>query len=179
MKQADLGLNLTTKRTRKREFLAQMERVVPWSALVQLVAPHAPVGKKGARRAKTAGRLGPKGNASRSPCGQGQDAHASDRQGGQGVASHGRGHPVLSRPVVIHDVASSVNVGSFPVLDMADPRQGRRTIRTCDRTSAPFQSEVHAESTHWSSRIKRAQRTDTAAEWLRRKAINSLRSSVV
>ena len=47
MKQADLGLNLSTKRTRKHEFLAQMERVVSWSALVQLVAPHAPEGKKG------------------------------------------------------------------------------------------------------------------------------------
>ena len=47
MKQSDLGLNLTTKRTRKREFLAQMERVVPWSALVELVAPYAPEGKKG------------------------------------------------------------------------------------------------------------------------------------
>ena len=47
MKQADLGLNLTTKRTRKREFLAQMERVVPWAALVQLVAPHAPQSNKG------------------------------------------------------------------------------------------------------------------------------------
>ncbi len=47
MKQTDLGLNLTTKRTRKREFLAQMERVVPWAALVQLVAPYAPEGKKG------------------------------------------------------------------------------------------------------------------------------------
>ena len=47
MKQAELGLNLTTKRTRKREFLAQMERVVPWSALVALVAPHAPEGKTG------------------------------------------------------------------------------------------------------------------------------------
>jgi IS5 family transposase len=47
MKQADLGLNLTTKRTRKREFLAQMERVVPWTALVQLIAPYAPEGKKG------------------------------------------------------------------------------------------------------------------------------------
>ena len=31
MKQADLGLNLTIKRTRKREFLAEMERVVPWA----------------------------------------------------------------------------------------------------------------------------------------------------
>jgi IS5 family transposase len=47
MKQTDLGLNLTTKRTRKREFLAQMERVVPWGALVELVAPYAPEGKKG------------------------------------------------------------------------------------------------------------------------------------
>ena len=47
MKQADLGLNLTTKRTRKREFLDEMNRVVPWSALVKLVAAHAPVGNKG------------------------------------------------------------------------------------------------------------------------------------
>ena len=47
MKQADLGLSLTTKRTRKREFLAQMERVVPWAALVELLAPHVPEGKKG------------------------------------------------------------------------------------------------------------------------------------
>ena len=47
MKQTDLGLNLTTKRTRKREFLAQMERVVPWAALVELVSPYAPEGKKG------------------------------------------------------------------------------------------------------------------------------------
>ncbi len=46
-KQTELGLNLTTKRTRKREFLAQMERVVPWATLLQLVAPHAPEGKKG------------------------------------------------------------------------------------------------------------------------------------
>jgi len=47
MKQADLGLNLTTKRTRKREFLAQMERMVPWVALVELVAPYGPQGHKG------------------------------------------------------------------------------------------------------------------------------------
>jgi IS5 family transposase len=47
MKQTDLGLNLTTKRTRKREFLAQMEHVVPWAALVELVTPYAPEGKKG------------------------------------------------------------------------------------------------------------------------------------
>jgi transposase, IS5 family len=47
MKQAELGLNLTTKRTRKREFLAQMDRVVPWSALVALIAPYAPEGRRG------------------------------------------------------------------------------------------------------------------------------------
>lgn len=44
MKQADLGLNLTMKRTRKREFLGEMERVVPWAALV---APYAPEGRRG------------------------------------------------------------------------------------------------------------------------------------
>ena len=47
MKQADLGLNLTTKRTRKREFLGEMERVVPWAALVGLIAPYAPQGRRG------------------------------------------------------------------------------------------------------------------------------------
>ena len=47
MKQADLGLNLTTKRTRKREFLDEMERVVPWAALVALIMPFAPEGKRG------------------------------------------------------------------------------------------------------------------------------------
>ena len=47
MKQADLGLSLSTKRTRKREFLADMERVVPWAALVELITPYAPEGKRG------------------------------------------------------------------------------------------------------------------------------------
>lgn len=47
MKQADLGLSLTTKRTRKREFLDEMNRVVPWAAFVDLVSPYAPEGKKG------------------------------------------------------------------------------------------------------------------------------------
>ena len=47
MQQAELGLNLSTKRTRKREFLAQMERVVPWAALEALIAPHAPEGRRG------------------------------------------------------------------------------------------------------------------------------------
>ena len=44
MKQADLGLNLATKRTRKREFLDEMNRVVPWAELVALVDLFAPVG---------------------------------------------------------------------------------------------------------------------------------------
>ncbi len=47
MKQANLGLNLTSKRTRKREFLDEMNRVVPWAELVALVVPFAPEGKKG------------------------------------------------------------------------------------------------------------------------------------
>jgi len=47
MKQASLGLNLSTKKTRKREFLDEMERVVPWSALVAIVEPHCPRSKTG------------------------------------------------------------------------------------------------------------------------------------
>jgi IS5 family transposase len=47
MKQTDLGLNLGTKRTRKREFLDEMNRVVPWAELVALIAPFAPEGKRG------------------------------------------------------------------------------------------------------------------------------------
>jgi IS5 family transposase len=47
MQQTDLGLDLSTKRTRKREFLTQMEQVVPWSELVDLVLPYAPPRKTG------------------------------------------------------------------------------------------------------------------------------------
>ncbi len=47
MKQLGLGLKLSTKKTRKREFLQEMERVVPWSVLVQIVAPHYPKAKTG------------------------------------------------------------------------------------------------------------------------------------
>jgi len=47
MKQIGLGLNLSTKRTRKREFLDEMDRVVPWAALVQVVEPHYPRAKTG------------------------------------------------------------------------------------------------------------------------------------
>lgn len=47
MKQASLGLGSSTKRTRKREFLGEMERVVPWSELVALVTPYMPEGRRG------------------------------------------------------------------------------------------------------------------------------------
>jgi transposase, IS5 family len=47
MKQADLGLNLSTKRTRKREFLDEMARVVPWTALIGRIEPHYPKSKTG------------------------------------------------------------------------------------------------------------------------------------
>jgi IS5 family transposase len=47
MKQLGLGLNLSTKKTRKREFLEEMERVVPWAVSVQIVAPHYPRAKTG------------------------------------------------------------------------------------------------------------------------------------
>jgi IS5 family transposase len=44
MQQTDPGLSLCTKRTRKREFLAQRERFVLWT---DLVAPYAPQRKTG------------------------------------------------------------------------------------------------------------------------------------
>jgi len=45
MKQTSLsstGFERKVKRTRKREFLEQMERVVPWADLLALIQPHAP-----------------------------------------------------------------------------------------------------------------------------------------
>jgi len=47
MKQTSLELNLSARKTRKREFLEQMERVVPWAALVALIAPYYPEGRTG------------------------------------------------------------------------------------------------------------------------------------
>ena len=50
MKQISLattGFELVTKRTRKREFLDEMNLVIPWSQLLALIAPHAPAGKTG------------------------------------------------------------------------------------------------------------------------------------
>jgi len=48
MKQASLGFGQSSKRTRKREFLESMDRVVPWADLVALISPYAPeVGRRG------------------------------------------------------------------------------------------------------------------------------------
>ncbi len=53
MKQMSLGgsgFERKTKRTRKREFMDEMNLVVPWAELVSLIAPHAPApGAKGGR----------------------------------------------------------------------------------------------------------------------------------
>jgi transposase, IS5 family len=47
MKQIALTLQLATKKTRKREFLDQMNTVVPWADLVALIAPYYPEGRNG------------------------------------------------------------------------------------------------------------------------------------
>jgi IS5 family transposase len=47
MKQSSLGLGTSTKRTRRREFLDEMDRVVPWSDLVAQIAPFMPEGERG------------------------------------------------------------------------------------------------------------------------------------
>ena len=44
---ASTGFERVTKRTRKREFLDEMNLVVPWSELIGLIQPHAPAGKTG------------------------------------------------------------------------------------------------------------------------------------
>ena len=45
--QSSLGFSLSVRKTRKAIFLAQMDRVVPWSRLVDLIAPHYPAGRTG------------------------------------------------------------------------------------------------------------------------------------
>jgi len=47
MSLAHTGFELVTKRTRKREFLDEMNLVIAWSELLALIAPHAPAGKTG------------------------------------------------------------------------------------------------------------------------------------
>lgn len=45
--QAELGLNLSTRRTRKAVFLDKMELVVPWRELVSLIATASPAASTG------------------------------------------------------------------------------------------------------------------------------------
>ena len=47
MKQQGLGLNLSTRRTRKEVMLDEMQQVMPWADLLALISPHAPVAKTG------------------------------------------------------------------------------------------------------------------------------------
>jgi len=47
MSLATTGFELVTKRKREREFLDEMNLVIPWSELLVLIAPHAPAGKTG------------------------------------------------------------------------------------------------------------------------------------
>ena len=47
MNQRSLGLDLNCKRTRKQQLLEQMDVVVPWAALVEVIAPYYPEGKNG------------------------------------------------------------------------------------------------------------------------------------
>jgi len=44
MSLASTGFELATKRTRKCEFLDEMNLVAPWAELVALIEPHAPAG---------------------------------------------------------------------------------------------------------------------------------------
>ena len=50
MKQAALDPKLSVKKTRKREFLEQMERVIRWASLVAHIAPYYPERAPAARR---------------------------------------------------------------------------------------------------------------------------------
>lgn len=47
MKQTSLGLGQSSKRTRRRAFLEEMDAVVPWSELVALISPFMPEGRRG------------------------------------------------------------------------------------------------------------------------------------
>lgn len=47
MKQVDIGLDLTSRKARKGKFLDEMERVVPWAPLLELIEAHAPRKERG------------------------------------------------------------------------------------------------------------------------------------
>lgn len=47
MKKSSFDLNLSTRRTRKQAFLQQIDTVVPWAALVELITPYYSDGRNG------------------------------------------------------------------------------------------------------------------------------------
>jgi transposase, IS5 family len=47
MAQLDLGLDLSTKRTCKREFFGEIAHVVPWQKFIALIEPRYSKGKMG------------------------------------------------------------------------------------------------------------------------------------
>lgn len=47
MKQVSLKHNLNVKKTRRQVFPDEMEQIVPWTALVEIIAPDYPQGKTG------------------------------------------------------------------------------------------------------------------------------------
>ena len=47
MKQQNLGLNLTTRRTRKQVMLEEISVVMPWAELVVPIATHSPLANTG------------------------------------------------------------------------------------------------------------------------------------
>ena len=53
IKQRGLGLSLWTNKTRKAKYLDEMQRLVPWAALVQMVEPHCPRSRIGRRRSRS------------------------------------------------------------------------------------------------------------------------------
>ena len=47
MEQATSGFDLCAKKPRKQVFLQRMDQLMPWAALVELIAPYHPEGKTG------------------------------------------------------------------------------------------------------------------------------------
>ena len=47
MQQATLNLDLRAKKTRKQVFFDQIDQVVPWAALIELISSCYPEGKTG------------------------------------------------------------------------------------------------------------------------------------
>jgi amidase/6-aminohexanoate-cyclic-dimer hydrolase len=85
MNQMMLGLDPLPKKTRKEVFLDEMNRVVPWVALVDLIRPHA----RGAHQALGGRPLAP---GEVEPLAQGAIAHAATISGADYLDAVGRIH---------------------------------------------------------------------------------------